>query len=116
MVEIDFTCWTVLKVSLGDFFFFSSCLHDSFLKVWGTLRDLLINVPSMTASVKMESLSLVGGAAGGLICSARFLRPHANEGKNTDQSSCHGELSNSYDALLEFLRGLTNDFPTSSPY
>jgi len=87
-----------------------------FLKVWGTLRDLLINVPSMTASVKMESLSLVGGAAGGLICSARFLRPHANEGKNTDQSSCHGELSNSYDALLEFLRGLTNDFPTSSPY
>lgn len=80
------------------------------------MQELLINAPSMTASVKMESLSMVGGPAGGLICSARFLRPHANEGKNTDQSSYHGELSNSYDALLEFLTGLTNDFPTSSPY
>lgn len=79
------------------------------------MQELLINAPSMTASVKMESLGMVGGPAGGLICSARFLRPHANEGKNTDQSSCHGELSNFYDALLEFLPGLTNDFSYFKP-
>lgn len=47
-------CMTVLEVSPLDFFFSPRLIFEG-------MQELLINAASMTASVKIESLSMVGG-------------------------------------------------------